>query len=294
VGAKGIGYISHRHLTIFMPDLFDQHHLKQEQYQDASHLNARIELHKRFSTNPYGWFRWVIDQFNFIPGFMILEIGCGPGILWLENKGRIHTGWDITLSDFSPGMIQEARKNLHLSQNKFAYEASDGMAIPFPNETFDAVIANHVLYHFPDQEKALAEINRVLKADGCFYATTNGENHQKELSQILSGFPRTKGKYYSSALRPTGFTLESGTAQLTPWFKSIEVRHYPDTLVVTEAEPLMAYILSMIPILDINPNNGEIIDLSLLISQMIDRNGSIVIHKSSGMFVGVKRGVDND
>ena len=68
-----------------------------KQYQNASNLNTRILLHQRFSTNKVGWFLWMFDQFKLPPHSHILELGCGPGDLWLENGERIPTGWDIVL-----------------------------------------------------------------------------------------------------------------------------------------------------------------------------------------------------
>ena len=69
---------------ILRADKGDQEYLKQE-YRDATNLNARIRLHQRFSLNPYGWLRWVFDQLDLPSECRILELGCGPGNLWLEN-----------------------------------------------------------------------------------------------------------------------------------------------------------------------------------------------------------------
>ncbi len=277
-----------------MSDLQNQPFLASEQYKDSSHLSARIQLHQRFSTNAYGWFNWVFDQFTLTPDAHVLEIGCGPGTLWKENLLRIPRGWLITLSDFSPGMVREAGGNLGLGGITFTYEASDGMAIPFPSKAFDAVVANHMLYHVPQRGKALAEINRVLKPGGKFFATTIGENHLLELSQIMDGFTPTKGKYYSPGLNPGGFTLENGLEQLTPWFDHVSVRMYSDGLVVTEAEPLVAYILSMITWREFLSNKEAVSKLSQIIINLLERHGSIHIQKCSGMFIAEKRDLTNE
>lgn len=272
-----------------MPDQSEQKYLKLEQYKDANQLNTRIQLHQRFSTNPYGWCKWVFDQFVVPSQAAIFEIGCGPGTLWLDNQGRIPPGWQVTLSDFSSGMVREARRNLAGAHTIFRFETSDGMAIPFPEKTFDAVIANHMIYHFIDRKKGLEEMSRVLKPKGHFYATTIGEDHLKELSHIMAGFKPTSSHYYSPALNPTGFTLQNGTPQLAPWFDKIEIHHYPDALVVTEAAPLVAYIVSMISGSQIKHAKHEIDNLSDRINKMIIKDGSIFIHKSSGIFIGEKR-----
>src|SRR5664279_3735129 len=89
-----------------MSKMTDQHYLKTEQYKDASNLNARIEIHKRFSTNPRGWNAWVFDTLETLPAqARVLELGCGPAYLWAANAGRIPAGWDITLSDLSGGRL---------------------------------------------------------------------------------------------------------------------------------------------------------------------------------------------
>lgn len=59
----------------------DQEYLLTQQYRDASHLQARANLHARFSTNPHGWFTWLFDHLLLGPRGRILEVGCGPGYL---------------------------------------------------------------------------------------------------------------------------------------------------------------------------------------------------------------------
>ncbi|HKI53048.1 MAG TPA: hypothetical protein VJ987_02910, partial [Anaerolineales bacterium] len=62
-----------------MSKFTDQNYLKTDQYKDSTNLNARVELHNRFSTNQYGWFNWVFDALMNLPAnAKILELGCGP------------------------------------------------------------------------------------------------------------------------------------------------------------------------------------------------------------------------
>jgi cyclopropane fatty-acyl-phospholipid synthase-like methyltransferase len=62
-----------------MPQISDQAYLLTRQYHNASNLEARIALHARFSTNIYGWFRWLFDHLDLLPQSRILELGCGTG-----------------------------------------------------------------------------------------------------------------------------------------------------------------------------------------------------------------------
>src|SRR5215216_3134108 len=172
-----------------MSKFTDQQYLKSDQYREPSNLDARIVIHQRFSTNPYGWFKWVFDTLLKLPeNAKILELGSGQGLLWKENTSRIPPGWVITLSDLSSGMLDAAWRNLVITGRAFQFKEIDAQSIPFEEETFDAVIANHMLYHVPDRPKAFAEIKRVLRPGGRFYAATNGENHLREIYELVEQF----------------------------------------------------------------------------------------------------------
>ena len=83
-----------------MSKFTDQEYLRADQYRDASNLNARVELHRRFGTNPYGWYPWIFDMLKTLPEqARVLELGSGPGHMWKECIDRIPVGWSITLSD---------------------------------------------------------------------------------------------------------------------------------------------------------------------------------------------------
>jgi ubiquinone/menaquinone biosynthesis C-methylase UbiE len=217
----------------------DPQYLK-NQYQDSSNVDARLRLHQRFSVNKYGWHCWVFDQLKLPARCRILELGCGPGTLWLNNLDRIPEGWEITLSDFSVGMLECARQNLE-TQRPFQYKVIDAQSIPLESRYFDAVIANHVLPHVPDKMKAFSEICRVLIPEGCFYASTTGEQNLSEIKDLVCEFDE---KLVSWARVSDSFTLENGMAQLAAWFTEIKLYRYEDALDVTEIAPLADYILS--------------------------------------------------
>jgi ubiquinone/menaquinone biosynthesis C-methylase UbiE len=141
----------------------DQDYLKNDQYRDASNLNVRMALHQRFGTAKVPWHRWVFDQFHLPPEARVLELGCGPGQLWVQNMDRVPADWAVTLSDFSLGMVEQARDNLAASDQPFTFERCDAQALPFADGSFDSVIANHMLYHIPDRQRVYAEVRRVLK-----------------------------------------------------------------------------------------------------------------------------------
>ncbi|MEK6222624.1 MAG: class I SAM-dependent methyltransferase, partial [Chloroflexota bacterium] len=142
----------------------DDKYLRKKQYKDASNLNARAYLHENFSTNPSGFIQWEFDQFDFPPNAIILEIGGGPGYLWRLNTARISTDLQLHFTDLSVGMLHTAHEKIQNPQ--FTFTALSANDIPFSANTFDAVIANHMLYHVPNISKTISEIIRVLKSTG--------------------------------------------------------------------------------------------------------------------------------
>jgi len=223
-----------------MHNFTDPKYLVETQYRDAANLNARIALHARFATDRYLWHRWVFDQMDVPADARVLELGSGPGRLWIENANRIPLGWRIVLSDLSPGMVAEAQANLATAGRSFQLEQVDAQAIPFPDADFDVVIANHMLYHVPDRARALAEIRRVLRPGGQLYATTVGEQHMTELADLVRPFGVEMGMSADMAQ----FTVQGGGAELAALFDPVALRVRENTLVVTEAEPLVAYAAS--------------------------------------------------
>lgn len=266
-----------------MSKLTDQQYLKTDQYKDSSNLDARIALHQKFSANPQGWFNWVFDELLKLPAHAnILELGCGSGMMWKECADRIPADWSITLSDLSDGMLDSAWRNLVITGRGFKFEKVDAQSIPYVDETFDVVIANHMLYHVPDRAKAFSEIKRVLKKGGHLIAATGGESHLKEMTEWLRRVGNDKN--FSPFALP--FALENGAEQLGRFFKSVSVSRYEDSLHVTEVEPLIAYLRSSIRASE--NSEDEIAKVKIGLEKELKRSGRIFISKDSGLFIAIK------
>lgn len=262
--------------------------LRDQQYRDASNLNARLAIHQSFSTNNQGWAPFVWDAISALPADAdVLECGCGPASLWTIGADRIPPGWRITLTDFSEGMVEEAKRAIAMLPEEVGAQFSVRQAnieeLPFADGAFDGVIANHMLYHVPDRAKAIGEVRRVLRAGGLFFAATNGEGHMAEQRQLGDRFVQGHGIASADWHGTVGrtFSLENGAAQLAPFFDSVEMRYYDDALLVTEVEPLLRYFYSMGMI----PADLEA-DLRAFLQQEMDANGGVVeIGKSTGIFI---------
>ena len=252
--------------------------LRAGQYRDGRNLSARFKLHQRFATSHYPFHRWVFDWFALPADARILELGCGFGALWSGNKDRIPAGWSITLSDFSYGMLTEARAKLKSVAN-FAFEQIDAGAIPYRDSSMDAVVANHMLYHVRDLPNALREIRRVLKPGGTLYATTNGDGHMRELDILGARFLGV------APLSPAAerFGLDGGLAMLSEVFSGVRKEVLRGQLCVTEVAPILDYIRSTSSTHNVAEERFDA--LRRHIEDEINVNGVIPIHTETGIFI---------
>lgn len=106
-----------------------------------------------------GWGRTLADFAHWcrpLPGSLVLDIGCGPGLLLaiFRQSGCVAVGVDLDSKMFEP-------KPLHP-----LVVVSDGYNLPFPMACFDLVTASNLLFLLPDPYPLLAEIKRVLRVGG--------------------------------------------------------------------------------------------------------------------------------
>lgn len=210
------------------------------QYKNASNISARIQLHTLFSQNRQLWFPWIFEQLCLKEGMHVLEVGCGDGTLWNNRHLPEHT--TVTLTDISEGMIRDVKRRLGVYNSKFEFYVCDCQVLPFADNSFDLVIANHVLFYCGDIVKACREIYRVLKKGGIVVCGTYGKQHMKEISELVTEFDN---RIVLSADRLYDrFGKENGKDILGQMFCEVEWRAYEDSLKVTDSEALIAYILS--------------------------------------------------
>ncbi len=254
-----------------------------QQYRDASNISARISLHRDFSMNPKSWFNWIFEECGFFEGEKVLEVGCGDASLWTQNMPDIPQNIDITLTDISYGMVRDATRNVGEDDKRFTYEVMDAHSLYKQDETFDCVIANHVLFYCDDLDRVCTEIYRVLKPGGVFVCSTYSSQHMKEISELVKEFDDrielSAEKLYEQ------FGKENGGAILGRYFDEVKWHGYEDELVVKMAEPVIEYVLSCH-----GNQNRFIVDRYKEFSSFVKRKTDCGFHitKDAGVFVARK------
>jgi len=254
-----------------------------EQYKTAVNINARIELHKRFSHNSIPWFPWIASKIPMNKMNQILEVGCGNGQLWQEVDRKLLKEREIYVTDVSSGMVEDAADLLRKAgRDCLIFKTEDCQKLSFEDGLFDCVIANHVLFYVKNLPQALKEIQRVMRKDGVFYCSTYGQEHMREVTLLVQEFD-PKITLSEVALYEL-FGLENGQAMLEEVFDHVEKVIYEDYLLVNEVEPLLDYILSC------HGNQNEMLsqrqlEFKRFLQKKMEEKGEIRISKMAGIFI---------
>jgi SAM-dependent methyltransferase len=259
-----------------------------DQYKDPSYLDARIRFHEQFSANKTEVMTWFYEYLHLPSACKILELGCGTGKLWHLNIQRIPSGWSIIVSDFSKGMIERVQQVLSEVQNIFSFQVLNAQHIPFKDNVFDAVIANNMLHHVSDVEESIRQIQRILRPGGRLFTITNGRNHMRELDDLVPSYiPHIPPRELLG-----NFLLQDGQDILGRHFEVVNLHKYNDYVTVTEADPLVLYCLSRVPLFD---NRNAItriqkVEFKKHVEKILrDKGGRINIAKDTGLLIATKK-----
>ena len=112
------------------------------------------------------------DILNFIqikPRMKVLDLGCGSGYLTFpmakENPDVNVIGLDIVTTTLENNAAKAEKESIF----NLEFNSYDGSIFPFEDETFDLVVTRYALHHFPDIEKSMKEVARVLKTGGSLF-----------------------------------------------------------------------------------------------------------------------------
>lgn len=129
------------------------------------------------------WRREVIKRAALPPGGRLLDLGAGTGGMAVEAT-RQHPGSRAVAVDFTLEMMQAGQRRSGFSL--LDWSAGDALCLPFPPETFDAVVSGFLLRNVTDIRQVLREQYRVLKPDGTMVALDTTHPPKVFLSPIIN------------------------------------------------------------------------------------------------------------
>ncbi|MFC8723574.1 class I SAM-dependent methyltransferase [Kitasatospora sp. NPDC057198] len=204
-------------------------------YADGRHLAARQSIY-RWQRPRYDLPGIVLEELAGTSG-IVLDVGCGNG----RFVNRLHEDRPdlrVVGVDVSAGILAEVEGPVLVA---------DAQALPFADDSADAVLALHMLYHVGDIEAAVEELARVLRPGGVLVVSTNSDTDKRELDRL---WVRAAGDVLGLAEGParvslsSRFSLEGAPGFLGAAFGDIRVRELPGVIEVTDPAPVVAHLAS--------------------------------------------------
>ena len=128
-------------------------------FEHAGWQRAAAGYGATFAQATRGFVEALLDAARVGRGTRVLDLACGTGVAANAAAGR---GAYPVGVDFSAAMLALARA----AHPTIGFEEGDAEALPFADSSFDAVVSNFGVHHFPDPQRAVSEARRVLRPGG--------------------------------------------------------------------------------------------------------------------------------
>ena len=139
-------------------------------------------------------------------------------------------------------MVDAARKALGKHHHQFAFKIIDACRLPFMDNSFQMIIANHMLYHIEDKRQVFSEIDRLLTDGGFTYASTLSTRNLNELIDIISEF--NDSLLFDNVQTVRSFNLENGEDVISDYLNVTNSYIYQNDIIIRNTEPLILYLAS--------------------------------------------------
>lgn len=231
-----------------MSQITEREFLTGQMYANQDPLAVRIHTHELYTQPPLDFNDWILAHAPWRGDETVLDIGCGSGAYIAPLCARLQRGGRLISGDLSLGMLRDVAAQTPPAN--VGLLNANVMHLPLPDACCDVALANHMLYHVPDIELALAQIRRVLRPGGRLLAATNAQDSLEEFFEQMRQACQTLGHAITLPPLParTRFSLENGAPWLKAVFAHVERRTVYSDLVFPDAAPAVAYINSLRPV----------------------------------------------
>lgn len=264
------------------------------QYATDENLRTRQKIHEQYTIPRTNFIEWVLSCVQWRGDERVLDVGAGPGSYFAPLM-KAHPRLQYVGVDLMASMLAQHGGNGQLAQG-------DVNHLPFPDASFDVVMANHMLYHSPDIPASIAELARVLKPTGVLMAATNSANTMPELQVMMRRAIVLLSKQGAARVRPPtvpseSFSLENGTRLLSKAFYFVARYDLPSALVFSDVEPIMQYLESTRDLRESQLPDDVVWDDAMMIirqqvNQLIKHLGELSVQKQTGVLIASREGAN--
>ena len=155
------------------------------------------------------WYRWsptlnqwlgnatnkMLEMAGITSGYRVLDVAAGAGEQSIMAAKRVSPSGYVLATDLSPNILEYAKQMAQQAGiNNIETRVMDGENLTLEDETFDAVISRVGLIYFPDQQKALKEMLRVLKPGGNVAAIVYSTPEKNKFFSVPVSIIRNRAK----------------------------------------------------------------------------------------------------
>jgi demethylmenaquinone methyltransferase/2-methoxy-6-polyprenyl-1,4-benzoquinol methylase len=170
----------------------------------------------------YRWKRITVEFVPPTPGGIALDIGAGTADLALLIEPKLHPGGRVIAADLNHAMLVEGQRKLERKglRNRIACMEVNVEHLSFPDGSFDAITTGFCLRNVGNLQRALQEIQRVLKPGGRFVCL--------EFSHPKRAWLRRLYDWYSFTLLPKVGTWVAHDTTGVYEYLPASIRNFPD------------------------------------------------------------------
>lgn len=256
------------------------------QYADADRLRLRHEAHARHSENRGRFFDWLIGHLAPLPEELVADVGCGHGA---QHPALRQSRVRLVAMDLSPGMTRETRDQALALGLPVQVLRGDAERLPLADGACDRVMANHVLFHVPDRQRALEEMKRITRPGGRVVLATHAADNARRLRDLHDEVASALG-YTPSP--PVFARFHLGDLPLVEAVfpgARLNVRH--DAFVFPDVDSALSYYASQLidrvtPLPEDGSHRPRLLQMMAPeIQKIIDTEGVFRVPKNAGCFV---------